>query len=91
MGKKLVMLILVVLLVERSSAVTLCKMDDNGLAACKPAVTQPNPVDPTPECCKALSGADLPCLLQYHPSCQLLRYFEGICHTFMLSESQLQF
>lgn len=68
MGKKLLMMILVVLLVERSSAVTLCKMDDNGFAACKPSVTQPNPVDPTPECCKAVSGADLPCLCSYKNS-----------------------
>lgn len=42
---------------------SLCNMTDDGLQACKPSVTLPNPVDPpTAACCTALSTADLPCL-----------------------------
>ncbi|XP_019184100.1 PREDICTED: putative lipid-transfer protein DIR1 [Ipomoea nil] len=42
---------------------TLCNMTDDGLQACKPSVTLPDPVDPpSAACCTALSTADLPCL-----------------------------
>ncbi|XP_031113450.1 putative lipid-transfer protein DIR1 [Ipomoea triloba] len=41
---------------------SLCNMSDDGLQACKPSVTPPNPVEPTAACCTALSAADLPCL-----------------------------
>ncbi|GMY33740.1 putative lipid-transfer protein DIR1 [Fagus crenata] len=75
MGRKLMVLILMVVLMvgvfERSRALTLCKMNDDGLSACKPAVTQPNPVAPTPVCCQALSGADLACLCSYKNSAVL--------------------
>lgn len=53
---------------EGSRALELCKMSEQGLNACKPAVTQPNPVNPTSECCQALSGADLTCLCSYKNS-----------------------
>ncbi|XP_059431704.1 putative lipid-transfer protein DIR1 [Corylus avellana] len=67
--KMVVMVILMVALFEGSSrAVTLCNMDDDGLAACKPSVTQPTPAEPTPECCKALASADLTCLCSYKNS-----------------------
>lgn len=64
------MMIMVVLMVdEGSNAMTLCNMNDDGLAACKPFVTKPNPVDtPSTECCKALGGANLTCLCSYKNS-----------------------
>lgn len=68
-GKKLVVfLVLMALVFEGARALTLCNMTDDGLEACKPSVTPPNPVDPTAECCKALSGADLKCLCSYKNS-----------------------
>ncbi|KAK6259699.1 hypothetical protein SCA6_014173 [Theobroma cacao] len=62
------MLIMVALMFEGSRAMTLCDIDDKGLADCKPSVTQPNPVDPSPDCCEALKGADLACLCSYKNS-----------------------
>lgn len=53
---------------ETSKALTLCKMDDNGVSACKPSVTKPDPVPPSADCCKALSEADLVCLCGYKGS-----------------------
>lgn len=50
------------------SGASLCKMTEDGLLACKPSVTKPNPVDPSADCCKALSGADLDCLCSYRNS-----------------------
>ncbi|MBA0603740.1 hypothetical protein Gorai_002041 [Gossypium raimondii] len=67
-GKFVVLMVMVALMVEGSRAMTLCDMNDEGLEACKPSVRQPNPVDPSPECCKALKGADLPCLCSYKNS-----------------------
>ncbi|XP_022769548.1 putative lipid-transfer protein DIR1 [Durio zibethinus] len=68
-GKLVVlMMIMVALIVEGSRAITLCDMNDDGLEACKPSVTQPNPVDPSPECCEALKGANLTCLCGYKNS-----------------------
>ncbi|KAF5470273.1 hypothetical protein F2P56_010797 [Juglans regia] len=64
----LVFLMVAVLLEGSRAAVKLCDMDDDGLSACKPSVTQPDPVDPTPGCCQALSGADLKCLCSYKNS-----------------------
>lgn len=47
----------------------LCNMTEDGLNACKPSVTQPSPVvPPSPDCCKALSGANLSCLCSYKHS-----------------------
>ncbi|RYR20964.1 hypothetical protein Ahy_B03g066192 [Arachis hypogaea] len=43
----------------------------DGLMACKPSVTQPNPTDPTTECCNAVSNADLQCLCSYKNSVEL--------------------
>ncbi|TKY66215.1 putative lipid-transfer protein DIR1 [Spatholobus suberectus] len=54
-----------------SKGLSFCNMDEDGLEACKPSVTQPNPVDPSPECCKALAGADLNCLCSYKNSSEL--------------------
>ncbi|MFQ6633774.1 hypothetical protein Gotur_011381 [Gossypium turneri] len=64
-----VMMITVGLMVEEGSrAISLCDMNDEGLEACKPSVTQPDPVDPTPQCCQALKGANLTCLCSYKNS-----------------------
>lgn len=46
----------------------LCNMTQDGLMACKPAVTQPNPTKPTASCCAALKTADLKCLCSYKNS-----------------------
>ncbi|KAF3435892.1 hypothetical protein FNV43_RR22984 [Rhamnella rubrinervis] len=71
--RKLVVVVVVVGMVvlldmEGSIALDLCKMNEEGLNACKPSVTEPNPVDPTSDCCEALSGADLTCLCSYKNS-----------------------
>ncbi|KAH7864498.1 hypothetical protein Vadar_030204 [Vaccinium darrowii] len=71
MGRKLSVVVAVatlLLVIGGSEALELCNMKEDGLMACKPAVTQPNPVDPTPPCCEALSGADLTCLCGYKNS-----------------------
>uniref|UniRef100_A0A6N2KGH7 Bifunctional inhibitor/plant lipid transfer protein/seed storage helical domain-containing protein n=1 Tax=Salix viminalis TaxID=40686 RepID=A0A6N2KGH7_SALVM len=66
MGKRqLVVLLLVMMaaLFEGSRAVTVCDISDEGLTACKPSVTKPDPVDPpSADCCKAVSGANFTCL-----------------------------
>lgn len=56
------------LVFESCTAVSLCNMDEGGILACKPSVTNPNPVDPSADCCKALSGANLTCLCSYKNS-----------------------
>ncbi|KAJ8899297.1 hypothetical protein K2173_018271 [Erythroxylum novogranatense] len=72
---RLVFLVVVmVALCEGSSswALTLCNMTEDGLTACKPSVTTPNPVDPpSADCCQALSTADLTCLCSYRNSMML--------------------
>lgn len=67
---KVVVILVVAMLVfsEGSRALTFCKMSDDGLTACKPSVTKPNPVNPSTNCCKALSTADLGCLCSYKNS-----------------------
>ncbi|XVF72332.1 hypothetical protein PTKIN_Ptkin12aG0112700 [Pterospermum kingtungense] len=63
------MMIMVALMVEEGTrAITLCDMNDKGLQACKPSVTQPNPVDPSTQCCEALEAANLTCLCSYKNS-----------------------
>ncbi|KAM7486392.1 hypothetical protein LguiA_002401 [Lonicera macranthoides] len=47
---------------------SICNMTEAGLMACRPSVTPPNPPKPTPECCSALSHADLACLCRYKNS-----------------------
>ncbi|KAI4354183.1 hypothetical protein L6164_003075 [Bauhinia variegata] len=54
-----------------SRALSLCNLTEDQLMICKPAVTEPNPVDPSAECCEALSGADLECLCSYKNSPEL--------------------
>ncbi|PON65964.1 Bifunctional inhibitor/plant lipid transfer protein/seed storage helical domain containing protein [Trema orientale] len=69
-GRKLVALLVLFMalaasMFEGSRAITFCNMSEDDLETCKPAVTAPNPADPTQQCCKALSGADLACLCSY--------------------------
>ncbi|RVW34355.1 putative lipid-transfer protein DIR1 [Vitis vinifera] len=75
--KKFVMMVAAVLVVavvvEGSEGFSLCNMSEDDLMTCKPAVSKPSPVDPSPECCKALSGADLTCLCSYKNS-ETLRF-----------------
>ncbi|KAL6214280.1 hypothetical protein ACLB2K_013717 [Fragaria x ananassa] len=67
---KLMTILVVAMLVsfEGSRAFTFCNMSEDGLTACKPSVMKPNPSDPTAECCKDLSAADLDCLCGYKTS-----------------------
>ncbi|XP_047310165.1 putative lipid-transfer protein DIR1 [Impatiens glandulifera] len=68
--------IVVILMLEIAGAArtkdtteVLCHMNEDDLNLCKPAVQKTNPVTtPTPECCKALSGANLTCLCEYKNS-----------------------
>ncbi|KAM5562936.1 hypothetical protein ABKV19_017896 [Rosa sericea] len=63
-----ILVVTMLVFVEGSRAFSFCNMSDDGLTACKPSVTEPNPSDPTAECCKDLSGADLDCLCSYKTS-----------------------
>ncbi|KAL4363569.1 hypothetical protein GQ457_04G025980 [Hibiscus cannabinus] len=65
---KLVVVLMMVIMLEGTRAISLCDMNDDGIEACRPSVTQPNPVDPTPLCCDALKGANLSCLCSYKNS-----------------------
>ncbi|KAF9688452.1 hypothetical protein SADUNF_Sadunf02G0198600 [Salix dunnii] len=71
MGKRQLVVLLLVMaaLFEGSRAVSVCDISDDGLAACKPSVTKPDPVDPpSVDCCKAVSGANFTCLCSYKNS-----------------------
>ncbi|WCJ37240.1 hypothetical protein M5689_018392 [Euphorbia peplus] len=71
-GSTVIKLVVILAILQVSTCITLCGMNDEGLAACKPSVTQPNPVDPpSPDCCKALTSADLTCLCSYRNSFML--------------------
>lgn len=54
-----------------AAGATLCNVTEDGFAACKPSVTPPDPVAPSPECCDAITGADLKCLCSYKNSFML--------------------
>ncbi|KAK2965829.1 hypothetical protein RJ640_025339 [Escallonia rubra] len=71
MARSVVIMVVLLFAVIQGSKAALCNIDDKGLAACKPSVTQPNPVEPSEECCVALSGADLTCLCSYRDSFML--------------------
>lgn len=58
-----------VMIAEGGNAVTtVCGVDEDGQASCKPSIMGPSPTEPTSECCKALLGADLKCLCDYKSS-----------------------
>uniref|UniRef100_A0A1D1XYQ7 Putative lipid-transfer protein DIR1 n=1 Tax=Anthurium amnicola TaxID=1678845 RepID=A0A1D1XYQ7_9ARAE len=69
LASAMVLLLVAVFMADQLSRVAaqeiLCKMDQDGLVACKPAVTKANPVDPSAACCAALRKADLSCLCSY--------------------------
>ncbi|KAJ9169836.1 hypothetical protein P3X46_017985 [Hevea brasiliensis] len=69
-GRWVVVMVLVMAAIfEGTRSLNLCDMNDDGILACKPSVSKPNPVDPpTKECCKALKGANLTCLCSYRNS-----------------------
>ncbi|GJQ98855.1 putative lipid-transfer protein DIR1 [Tanacetum coccineum] len=68
MAKKMLFLVVVFAVISSLQAVDICDMTEDGLMACKPSVTKPDPADPSPECCKAISSADLKCLCSYRDS-----------------------
>ncbi|KAF5746262.1 defective in induced resistance 1 protein [Tripterygium wilfordii] len=73
MARKLGFLVVMVVVVvvaafEGARGLSMCNMSEDGLNACKPSVTKPSPVDPSKECCQALSRADLKCLCSYRNS-----------------------
>ncbi|XP_059664374.1 putative lipid-transfer protein DIR1 [Cornus florida] len=71
MGRKMMVVVVMVLVMvlEGSKAFEFCNMTKAGMLACEPCVThQPQPAKPTPECCQALSCADLACLCSYKDS-----------------------
>ncbi|EEF35098.1 putative lipid-transfer protein DIR1 [Ricinus communis] len=71
-GKVVLVVVLMVTMFEGSRSLTLCDMNDDGLLACKPSVTKPDPVEPpSPACCQALTGANLTCLCSYRNSLML--------------------
>ncbi|CAA6668183.1 unnamed protein product [Spirodela intermedia] len=43
----------------------LCNVSQEGLLACKSAVTRPNPAIPSSACCAAVANADLQCLCNF--------------------------
>lgn len=49
----------------------LCNIDEEGLMACKPAITAPQPSAPTKYCCDLLRKANLECLCSYKDSSML--------------------
>ncbi|XP_047978212.1 putative lipid-transfer protein DIR1 [Salvia hispanica] len=57
----------IVVILDGAMAMTLCNVTV-GFTACKPSVTPPNPVMPSPECCEAVTGADLQCFCSYKNS-----------------------
>ncbi|KAF8402206.1 hypothetical protein HHK36_013162 [Tetracentron sinense] len=72
--RKLVLFVLVLVAIfVGSKALVLCNIGEDGLTACKPSVSKPNPVSPSDECCKALSAGNMTCLCSYKNS-MLLPY-----------------
>jgi hypothetical protein len=67
----LMMVVIMASMLKLSNGISLCNMNEDGLDACKPSVTQPEPTKPTTKCCEALSSADLQCLCSYKNSAEL--------------------
>ncbi|KAK6941944.1 Bifunctional inhibitor/plant lipid transfer protein/seed storage helical domain [Dillenia turbinata] len=68
MWSKVAIVMLLLVVIAGSEAQSICNMTGEGLMACKPSVTQPNPTPPTPACCASLSHADLKCFCSYRNS-----------------------
>lgn len=58
----------VLVLIVTTSNAQICNMKTEGIMACKPSVTAPNPTPPTEACCTALSQGDMTCLCGYKHS-----------------------
>ncbi|KAL3621883.1 hypothetical protein CASFOL_034079 [Castilleja foliolosa] len=69
--KVVALVAVIVVVLDGASALSLCNVTEDGFTACKPSVTPPSPVPPTPECCDAVSGADMKCLCSYRNSFML--------------------
>ncbi|PIN06498.1 hypothetical protein CDL12_20953 [Handroanthus impetiginosus] len=69
--KMVAVMALLVVLLGGATAISLCNVTEDGFMACKPSVTPPYPVPPSPECCDAVSGADFNCLCSYRNSLML--------------------
>lgn len=63
--------LVVVALAGGAVGMSLCNVTEDGFASCKPSVTPPDPEPPSPECCDAVSGADMKCLCSYRNSFML--------------------
>ncbi|KAL1295516.1 hypothetical protein HN51_056394 [Arachis hypogaea] len=57
-----IMALSVVAMLDGCMAQSFCNTSLAELFKCKPAVTPPNPLPPTQECCAVVSKADLKCL-----------------------------
>ncbi|KAJ4762356.1 Bifunctional inhibitor/lipid-transfer protein/seed storage 2S albumin superfamily protein [Rhynchospora pubera] len=67
--------IIVLLLTGEAQAGKDCKVDEASLISCLPAISGNKPAEyPTPDCCKALKKADLPCLCSYRNSPDLKKW-----------------
>lgn len=51
-----------------ASAISVCKMNNDGISACLPSVRGSNPLLPSSKCCQAVRGPDLPCFCSYQHS-----------------------
>ncbi|KAK3018137.1 hypothetical protein RJ639_004895 [Escallonia herrerae] len=51
-----------------SNAQSICNVSEEGLMACRPSVTPPNPPPPSGICCAAISHADIRCFCSYRNS-----------------------
>ncbi|WCJ37239.1 Bifunctional inhibitor/lipid-transfer protein/seed storage 2S albumin superfamily protein [Euphorbia peplus] len=68
-GLIIIKVVMILAFLEVSTCITLCGMNDEGIEACKPSVTTPDPVDPpSRECCHSLRSADFKCLCAYKDS-----------------------
>ncbi|KAM7521889.1 hypothetical protein LguiA_011791 [Lonicera macranthoides] len=69
--RKVVALLLVavaMVMMEGSTTYAICGMYKKDLEACRPAVTWLLPKNPSEECCRALTRADLKCFCSYKNS-----------------------
>ncbi|KAL1531023.1 hypothetical protein AAHA92_19522 [Salvia divinorum] len=66
--KKIAIVSVLIVILGGATAQTICNMTVMGLLECKLAVTPPNPLPPTANCCSALAQADFKCLCSYKDS-----------------------
>ncbi|KAJ3676825.1 hypothetical protein LUZ60_002549 [Juncus effusus] len=66
-----VMILFTCINTDKVMGMTVCNMKQEGLDACKPAVSGSNPPPPTPYCCDSSKGADVNCFCKYKSSLAL--------------------